>query len=86
MSFFNQLHVTFDYFHDIRDRILMARASWPYMLGYWGSVPWSNIGEVENHGVELSVNWNKQFGKDFTVDLRANFTYNQNEYKYADET
>lgn len=85
MSFFNQLHVTFDYFHDIRDRILMARASWPYMLGYWGSVPWSNIGEVENHGVELSVNWNKQFGKDFTVDLRANFTYNQNEYKYADE-
>lgn len=85
MSLFNQLNITFDYFHDKRDRILMARASWPYMLGYWGSLPWSNIGEVVNQGYELSVNWSKQFGKDWSIDLRGNFTYNQNEYKYVDE-
>lgn len=85
MMLFNQLNITFDYFHDKRERILMSRASWPNMLGYWGSKPWSNIGEVENQGVELSMNWSKQFGKDLTVDLRANFTYNQNEYKYVDE-
>lgn len=85
MSLFNQLNVTFDYFRDHRDRILMARSSWPNMLGYWGSLPWSNIGEVINHGVELSVNWNKRFGKDWIVDFRGNFTYNQNEYKYVDE-
>lgn len=85
MMLFDQLNITFDYFHDKRERILMSRASWPNMLGYWGSKPWSNIGEVENQGVELSMNWTKQFGKDLTVDLRANFTYNQNEYKYVDE-
>lgn len=85
LSLFNQLNITFDYFHDIRNRILMARSSWPKMLGYWGSTPWSNIGEVENSGFELSVNWSKQFGKDWTVDFRGNFTYNQNEYKYVDE-
>lgn len=85
MSLFNQLSVTFDYFRDHRDRILMARASWPNMLGYWGSLPWSNIGEVINRGVEMSVNWNKRFGKDWAVDFRGNFTYNQNEYKYVDE-
>lgn len=85
LSLFNQLNVTFEYFHDIRDRILMARASWPNMLGYWGSLPWSNIGKVENHGVELSVNWSKQIAKDLMVDFRGNFTYNQNEYKYVDE-
>lgn len=85
MSLFNQLNITFDYFHDHRDRILMARSSWPNMLGYWGSLPWSNIGEVINRGVELSVNWNKRFGKDWIVDFRGNFTYNQNEYKYVDE-
>ena len=55
------------------------------LLGYWGSTPWSNIGEVENKGVELSVNWKKQFGKDWIVDLRGNFTYNKNKYKYKDE-
>lgn len=85
MSLFNQLHVTFDYFHDHRDRILMARSSWPNMLGYWGSRPWSNIGEVINHGYELSVNWSKQFGQNWHVDFRGNFTYNQNEYKFVDE-
>lgn len=85
LSLFNQLNITFDYFRDIRDRILMSRASWPIMLGYWGSTPWSNIGKVENHGIELSVNWSKQIMKDLTVDLRGNFTYNQNEYKYVDE-
>ena len=70
MSLFNQVNITFDYFHDKRDRILMARASWPYMLGYWGSLPWSNIGEVVNQGYELSVNWSKQFGKDWSIDLQ----------------
>ena len=85
LSLFNQVNITFDYFHDIRDRILMARASWPRLLGYWGSTPWSNIGKVKNQGVELSINWARQFGKDWRIDLRGNFTYNQNEYLYADE-
>jgi TonB-linked SusC/RagA family outer membrane protein len=85
LSLFNQVNVTFDYFNDYRDRILMARASWPSMLGYWGSLPWSNIGEVRNHGLELSVNWARQFGKDWYIDLRSNLTFNQNEYKYVDE-
>lgn len=85
ISLFNQVNITFDYFNDHRDRILMKRASFPKILGYWGSTPWSNIGEVLNQGVELSVNWNKQIGKDWIVDFRGNFTYNQNEYKYVDE-
>lgn len=84
-SLFNQINVTFDYFRDHRDRILMRRASFPRLLGYWGSTPWSNIGEVLNRGVEFSVNWSNRFGKDWQVDLRGNFTYNQNEYKYVDE-
>lgn len=27
----------------------------------------------------------KQFGKDWQVDFRGNFTYNRNEYKFSDE-
>lgn len=85
ISLFNQFNITFDYFRDHRDRILMRRASFPKLLGYWGSTPWSNIGEVLNYGVELSVNWSKQFGKDLKVDIRGNFTYNQNKYEFVDE-
>lgn len=85
MSLFRQLDITFDYFHDHRDRILMKRSSWPKLLGYWGSTPWSNIGEVINHGFEVSVNWHKQLADELFMDFRGNFTYNQNEYKYVDE-
>ena len=85
IQLFNQVNITFDYFKDKRERILMRRASFGRLLGYWGSTPWSNIGEVENKGFELSVNWSKQFGKDWFVDFRGNFTYNQNKYLFSDE-
>ena len=85
MKLFDQVNITFDYFHDVRDRILMSRSSWSTMLGYWGSTPWSNIGKVTNQGIELSANWNKRINKDLNFDVRANFTYNQNRYDYVDE-
>ena len=85
MNLFNQVNITFDYFHDVRDRILMARSSWPTLFGYWGAKPWSNIGQVTNYGFEMSLNWNKQLNKDLNVDVRANLTYNRNRYDYVDE-
>lgn len=85
MRLFNQLRLSFDYFRDYRDRILMQRASWPKLLGFWGSTPLSNIGAVLNQGFEASINWKNKIGKDWWVDCRANFTYNQNEYIHKDE-
>lgn len=85
LTLFNQFNVTFDWFKDHRYNILMRRGAWPIMMGYWNAVPWSNIGEVDNQGVELSVNWSKEVVKDLRVDLRANFTYTQNKYVNIDE-
>lgn len=85
MELFNQLNITFDYFFDHRHKILMKRGSWPTLLGYFGTTPWSNIGEVDNKGIELSLNWHKEIIKDLNVDLRTNFTYNRNKYVYYDE-
>lgn len=85
ISLWHQLNVTFDYFHDHRYNILLKRAAWPYQMGYFNGVPWSNIGQADNWGYELSVNWKKQVNKDLYVDLRGNFTYTQNKYKYLDE-
>lgn len=85
MSLFNQLSITFDYFHDQRDRILMKRGSFPNIMGYGNAIPWSNIGEVDNRGVEMSVSWTKEVVKDLTLDFRGTFTYNKNKYVYKDE-
>ena len=85
VELFNQLNITFDYFFDHRHKILMKRGSWPTLLGYFGTTPYSNIGEVDNKGIELSLNWRKEIIKDLNVDLRANLTYNKNKYVYYDE-
>lgn len=85
LNLFDQVSITFDYFHDRRDRILQKRGSWPVIMGYAHATPWSNIGKVDNKGFELSVNWKKEIIKDMFVDLRGNFTYTQNKYVYNDE-
>ncbi len=85
MHLFNQIDVVFDYFYDKRDRILMKRGSWPDVMGYWSVYPWSNIGKVDNQGIEVSVNWKKKVLSDLSFEMRANFTYNKNKYVYKDE-
>lgn len=85
LSLFNQVNVTFDYFHDKRDRIMMSRANWPEIFGYFNAVPWGQVGKAENRGYELSVNWHKDFSKDWSIDMRANFTYTQNKFVERDE-
>ena len=85
LELFNQVSLTFDYFLDCRHKILMKRGSWPILTGYGNTVPWSNIGKVNNEGVEFSVNWRKEIVKDLFIDLRGNFTYNKNKYVYYDD-
>lgn len=57
----------------------------PRLLGYANAVPWSNIGKVDNRGIELAVNWRKKITNDLNMDLRFNLTYNKNKYIYKDE-
>lgn len=85
LSLFRQVNLTFDYFKDKRDRIMLQRGSWPDIAGYYNAVPWGQVGKAENHGVELSLNWAHQFDRDWQIDLRTNFTYSQNKYEEYDE-
>ena len=41
----------------------------------------TNLGEISNKGVEVSVGWNDAIGKDFTYNVSANFSYNKNVVK-----
>ena len=81
----NDLNITFDYFHNKRDRILMRRGSFPSLLGYWGAVPFSNVGKVDSKGYEFSVNWAHKVNNDLHFELRFNWTYTKNKYVYVDE-
>ena len=85
LELFRQLTITADYFTEKRYNILLHREAWPESLGYYTAKPWSNKGKVDNWGIELSVNWRKEFTKDLYVDFRGNFTYTENKYVNLDE-
>lgn len=38
----------------------------------------TNLGEITNRGIELTLGWDDQIGKDFSYSFNANFSYNDN--------
>ncbi len=85
LELFRQLTITADYFNEKRYNILLHREAWPESLGYYTAKQKRNKGKVDNWGIELSVNWRKEFTKDLYVDFRGNFTYTENKYVNLDE-
>ncbi len=85
MTLFDDWTLTFDYFKDKRFDIFLHREAWPQSLAYHEAKPWSNVGKMNNEGVEFSLNYNKNINKDLNVSVMANFTYNANKIIYQDE-
>ncbi|MBR6346027.1 MAG: TonB-dependent receptor [Bacteroidales bacterium] len=76
---FRQLRIMADYFDSHRTGILMLRAGLPGIAGYQSGskLPYVNVGEARNSGVDMSLEWHKQFGE-WYLTARGNFTYNRN--------
>ncbi len=81
----HDLTVIIDFFEDKRSGIFMQRASIPNYAGFDGSLPYANIGAVDNKGIDASIEYTRSFGKDFSLSFRAAFTYAHNEVTNKDE-
>lgn len=73
-----------DFFKDNRDKIYMVRENFPKSAGLEASIS-GNVGKVESHGIDASLDLEHQFNKDFWLTGRANFTYATNKYVELDE-
>ncbi|MDR0395184.1 MAG: TonB-dependent receptor [Tannerella sp.] len=63
---------------------ILYRPTLPESLNQFTS-PLQNLADVNNKGIELTLNWNDRVG-DFTYSVSGNFTYNKNEVtKYKGE-
>ncbi|MDE7127536.1 MAG: SusC/RagA family TonB-linked outer membrane protein, partial [Bacteroidales bacterium] len=58
----------------------------PGIAGFQNSakLPYVNIGETQNQGVDMSLEWDRRFGE-WYVTARGNFTYNRNKLLNNDE-
>ena len=73
----DRLRTVFDYYKEHRKDILWQDATVPGMLGF--TVPYTNFGEVDSWGWEVSLNWQDKIGKDFRYWVKLNLSHNQNE-------
>lgn len=86
MLLFNSLRIQADYFDSHRTGILMQRAGLAGIAGMQNSnkLPYANIGETRNRGVDMTLEWNQRFGE-WYLTARGNFTYNKNSLVNNDE-
>lgn len=85
LELFSKLSLTVDIFRDNRRNILLRRERFPEYLGFENAKPWASVGKVKNTGVEVAMNYVQDIGKNWSIDLRGTFTYNQATLVYSDE-
>ncbi|HLS38733.1 MAG TPA: TonB-dependent receptor [Sphingobacterium bovisgrunnientis] len=76
--FNNNLQIIAELFKEDRNGILMRGLDIPYVSGYnSGNVPYKNIGETANKGIDLTLEYNKQMTNGFFM-ARSTMNYNSN--------
>lgn len=81
---FDCLDIQADYFRERRTNILQERKDIPTFVGLQAT-PRANIGEAKGSGVDMSVDYQKFFGKDFWLTVRGNFTYATSKFSKYEE-
>ncbi|MDR2774554.1 MAG: TonB-dependent receptor [Tannerella sp.] len=84
LGLFGKIDVIVDYYTENRSGILLPRSGVPATMGLWVN-PEANLGKAFGQGVDLSVDYNHSFNKDFWISGRANFTYAVTEYTRYEE-
>ncbi len=84
LGLWNSINLQVDVFKEQRQDIFMQRRTIPGSSGFI-SAPWANYGKVDNEGIEVSLDANKQFSSDFSLSVRGSFTYAVNEVIERDE-
>lgn len=72
-----------DVFSDKRSDILTTNRAIPTYFGT--TAPSANLGEVESHGYEFVLRFNKSWNHDFRTWANFNMTYATNKVKFADD-
>lgn len=70
------LSLVVDVFNENRTGIFRQRGDVPLYEGI-RTLPYANLGEIHNRGVDATLELNKKIGKDLIIGLRGNFTWNR---------
>lgn len=86
LQILNSLNVVVDVFKETRSHIFMSRqGSLPQVVGTSDTQIYSNLGKMENKGLDLSIDYNKQISKDWFISGKGTFTFARNKVLAYDE-
>lgn len=84
LGLWKALEFQLDLFHEDRKNIFMQRRSIPGSSGFTNA-PWANFGRVNNKGIDMSLELNKQLNPNLFLSVRSTFTYALNKILEQDE-
>lgn len=84
LGMWNKFTMIAEYFTEKRTNILMDRASIPNTMGLTSTVK-ANVGEASGKGVDLTMEYQQSWTKDFWTSARGNFTYATSKYEVYEE-
>ncbi|MFV0418943.1 MAG: SusC/RagA family TonB-linked outer membrane protein [Dysgonomonas sp.] len=84
LNILNNWDIVLESYWQKRTNIFMQRTATPATMGL-SAQPRANIGEAKSRGIDLSIDYNKIFSKDFWVQGRANLTYAKSKYLVYEE-
>lgn len=80
---FDSFRFQIDYFREKREGIFVKRKSVPDYVGVT-TQPWSNVGEMQNQGIDATLEFDKQIG-DVYLSARGTFTFARNKQVNDDQ-
>ncbi|MBP3738407.1 MAG: TonB-dependent receptor [Muribaculaceae bacterium] len=75
--FNERLEFIIDFFRDRRDGIYQRRSQIPGYVGLM-QMPFGNVGKMKSYGSDGNISYRHDFGKDWSLTVRGNFTYSAN--------
>ncbi|WP_312334459.1 SusC/RagA family TonB-linked outer membrane protein [Sphingobacterium sp.] len=84
LGLWKALEFQLDLFNEDRKNIFMQRRSIPGSSGFTNA-PWANFGRVNNKGIDMSLELNKQLNPNLFLSVRSTFTYALNKILEQDE-
>lgn len=79
------LRLNMDLFKEYRTNVFQQRGAVPSYMGTSDTKLFGNLAEISNKGFDASLDFNKQIGNDFWLNLKGTFTYATNRIEKWDE-
>lgn len=84
MTLFKDFNIVAEVYRYNRYNILQERANVPSSLGLESRIS-ANLGKAQAEGIDLSLDYKQNIGRDLWGSVRANFTYATNKYTFYEE-